>query len=174
MGVVASAFAFVNKLRVGKIKPANGSIYDFKIAALNGEVIDFNEYRGKRLLIVNTASKCVYTSQYEELQELHEQFPNEVTVLGFPSNDFLWQDPGSNVSIQNFCSTHYGVTFQMFSKVPVIGSSAHPLFKWLAGRTGTFPSWNFCKYLIDPDGKEVEFFNSKISPTDQKIISKLK
>jgi glutathione peroxidase len=173
MGVFASAFAFVNRLRTGKIKPSEGTIYDFKVPSLSGDMIDFNQFRGKRLLIVNTASKCVYTTQYEELQKLHEALSAKVTILGFPSNDFLWQDPGSDESIRNFCATHYGVTFQMFSKVAVTGSSAHPLFKWLAGRTGTFPTWNFCKYLIDENGKEVFFFNSKTLPSDEKIISRI-
>lgn len=147
-----------------------GSIYDFKIPSLDGKEIDFSQYRGKNLLIVNTASKCGFTPQYEDLQKLHEQYGPQLTILGFPSNDFLWQEPGTNVEIATFCQKNYGVTFQMFEKITVKGKDKHPLYKWLEGMTGKVPSWNFCKYLVNKDATEVKFFPSKVSPFDEEII----
>ncbi|MFZ6014458.1 MAG: glutathione peroxidase [Bacteroidota bacterium] len=149
------------------------SIYDFKIRSLDGKVIDFSRYKGKKLLIVNTASKCAYTPQYADLQKLHENYSDKVVVLGFPSNDFLWQEPGSNQEINNFCQKNYGVTFQMFEKVEVKGRGRHPLYQWLKEKSGETPSWNFCKFLIDKNGEFVAFFNSKKNPLDQEIIDKI-
>ena len=151
-----------------------GSIYDFKINSLDGELIDFTTYKGSYLLIVNTASKCGYTPQYEDLQKLNLQMGNKVKVLGFPANNFLWQEPGSNMEIAEFCRKNYGVSFQMFEKISVKGSDQHPLYKWLEAKTGEAPSWNFCKYLIDPTGKVIGFYSSKVNPMDNQIISKIK
>lgn len=148
------------------------SIYDFKIAALDGKVIDFSQYKGKTLLIVNTASKCGYTPQYTELQQLHEQYGNKITILGFPANNFGAQEPGTNLEIAEFCKANYGVTFQMFEKVSVKGDDQHELYKWLKEKTGQEPSWNFCKYLVKPDGT-VTFLNSKVKPMDKQIIDAL-
>ena len=152
---------------------AEGSIYDFTINSLEGKPINFSQYKGKTLLIVNTASKCGYTYQYEGLQKLHEQFGDKVTVLGFPANNFLWQEPGSNDEIANFCQKNYGVTFQMFEKVSVKGRDAHPLYKWLAAKSGERPSWNFCKYIIDKQGNVIAFFDKKVDPLNEKIIEKI-
>ena len=105
---------------------AQGSIYDFKLNALNGEPVDFAQYKGKYLLVVNTASKCKYTPQYAELEKLHEQFGDKVAVLGFPANNFLWQEPGSNEEINEFCVKNFGVKFQMFEKVSVKGKDKAP------------------------------------------------
>jgi glutathione peroxidase len=149
------------------------SIYDFTIESLNGEPIDFSRYRGKKLLIVNTASKCGYTPQYEDLQKLHELYGDKVTVLGFPANNFLWQEPGSNNEIAMFCQKNYGVTFQMFEKVSVKGRHRHPLYTWLKEKSGHAPSWNFCKYLIDANGNVIGFFGPKVKPTDQEILSRI-
>ena len=148
------------------------SIYDFKIAALDGKVIDFSQYKGKTLLIVNTASKCGYTPQYTELQQLHEQYGNKITILGFPANNFGAQEPGTNLEIAEFCKANYGVTFQMFEKVSVKGDDQHELYKWLKEKTGQEPSWNFCKYLVKPDGT-VTFLNSKVKPMDKQIMDAL-
>lgn len=150
-----------------------GSLYDFKMKALDGELIDFAKYRGKNLLIVNTASKCGYTYQYEDLQKLHEQYGDKVTVLGFPANNFLWQEPGSNNEIAEFCQKNYGVTFQMFEKISVKGKDQHPLYQWLKAKSGESPSWNFCKYLIDKEGNFVAFYGKKINPLDKEIIEKI-
>lgn len=140
---------------------AEGSIYDFKLRSLDGKLIDFSQYRGKRLLIVNTASKCGYTPQYADLQELHERYGNSIVILGFPSNNFLWQEPGSNDEIARFCQKNYGVSFQMFEKIAVKGSKKHPLYKWLAAKAGKSPSWNFCKYYVSSDGNNVIFLSPR-------------
>ena len=152
---------------------AAGSIYDFTINSLEGKPIDFSQYKNKTLLIVNTASKCGYTYQYEDLQKLHEQFGNKVTVLGFPANNFLWQEPGNNDEIASFCQKNYGVTFQMFEKISVKGSDAHPLYKWLTEKSGERPSWNFCKYVIDKKGNVIGFYGPKVKPLDNEIIEKI-
>jgi glutathione peroxidase len=148
------------------------SLYDFKVNSLDGTPIDFSKYKGKTLLIVNTASKCGYTPQYAELQKLHEQYGNKITILGFPANNFGGQEPGSNSEIGEFCKKNYGVTFQMFEKVSVKGDDQHPLYAWLKEKTGQEPTWNFCKYLVKPDGT-VKFFNSKVKPLDSEILAGL-
>lgn len=148
------------------------SLYDFKINSLEGSTIDFSQYKGKTLLIVNTASKCGYTPQYAELQKLHEQYGSKITILGFPANNFGGQEPGTNSEIGEFCKKNYGVTFQMFEKISVKGDDQHPLYAWLKEKTGQEPTWNFCKYLIKPDGT-VKFFNSKVKPLDSEIVAGL-
>lgn len=147
------------------ITTSAGSIYDFKINSIDGDVIDFSQYKGKTLLIVNTASKCGYTPQYAELQQLHEQYGSKVTILGFPANNFGGQEPGSNLQIAEFCEKNYGVTFQMFEKISVKGDDQHPLYAWLKEKTGKEPGWNFCKYLVKPDGT-VKFFASATKPME--------
>jgi glutathione peroxidase len=146
------------------------NLYDFKVDSIDGKQIDFSQYKGKTLLIVNTASKCGYTPQYEELQKLHELYGSKVTILGFPANNFGGQEPGTNVQIAEFCKANYGVTFQMFEKISVKGSDQHPLYAWLKEKTGEQPSWNFCKYLVKPDGT-VKYFKSSVKPME--IVSEL-
>lgn len=160
---------FVTNLFGQPQAPVN-SIYDLKIASLEGTVVDFSQYKGKTLLIVNTASKCGYTYQYSDLQKLHEQYGDKVVILGFPANNFLWQEPGSNSEIASFCEKNYGVTFQMFEKISVKGRDKHPLYKWLAEESGETPSWNFCKYVVNRDGKVLAFFGPKTNPLDKQII----
>jgi len=152
---------------------ASGSIYHFKIKSLDGKEIDFSAFKGKKLLIVNTASKCGFTPQYADLEKLHEMYGNKVVILGFPANNFLWQEPGSNAEIAGFCQKNYGVKFQMFEKVSVKGSDKHPLYKWLEAKSGKSPSWNFCKYLVDADGNVVAFYPSKVNPLDKQIIDQI-
>jgi glutathione peroxidase len=149
------------------------SIYDFKMKSLSGKEVDFSQFLGKNLLIVNTASKCGYTYQYKGLQKLHEQYGDKVTVLGFPANNFLWQEPGSNKNIEEFCEINYGVTFPMFEKVSVKGSDQHPLYTWLQHKSGKKPSWNFCKYLIDKSGNVTAFFDKGVEPLDKQIVDKI-
>ena len=151
---------------------APSSLYDFKINALDGKVIDFSQYKGKTILIVNTASECGYTPQYADLQKLHETYGSQVTILGFPANNFGGQEPGTNAEIATFCKKNYGVSFQMFEKISVKGADQHPLYAWLKEKTGQEPSWNFCKYLVKPDGT-VKFFKSSVKPMDQQIVSEL-
>lgn len=169
IGGIVSFFSF-KFFRTDKIEPVSGSIYDFTIPSIEGKEINFAQYKGKKLLIVNTASKCGYTPQYAGLQKLHEQYGDIVTVLGFPANNFLWQEPGSNEEIATFCERNYGVTFQMFEKISVKGKDKHPLYKWLAFKTDETPTWNFCKYLVSEDGKTVQFFSNKVEPLDNKIV----
>jgi glutathione peroxidase len=152
---------------------ATGSIYEFRLTGLDGTPIDFERFRGKNLLIVNTASQCGYTPQYKTLQELHETYGDRVTVLGFPANNFLWQEPGTNEEIAAFCEKNFGVTFQMFEKISVRGSDQHPLYRWLSAKAGKRPSWNFCKYLVDKEGKVTGFFGPKVSPLDESIIKQI-
>jgi glutathione peroxidase len=148
------------------------SIYDFKMNSLDGQEIDFKKYKGKTLLLVNVASKCGYTPQYGDLEKLHEQFGDKVVVLGFPANNFGSQEPGTNTEIAEFCQKNYGVKFQMFEKISVKGPDQHPLYQFLKEKTGEEPSWNFCKYLVKPDGT-VKFFNSKVKPLDSQIVDAL-
>jgi glutathione peroxidase len=149
------------------------SIYDFKMKSLSGKEVDFSQFLGKNLLIVNTASKCGYTYQYKGLQKLHEQYGDQVAVLGFPANNFLWQEPGSNSNIEEFCQINYGVSFHMFEKLSVKGLNQHPLYAWLQFKSGKKPSWNFCKFIIDKSGNVTGFFDSTVDPLDKKIISKI-
>jgi glutathione peroxidase len=151
----------------------SGSIYDFKMKSIDGRLVDFEQFRGRNLLIVNTASKCGYTPQYETLQQLHETYGDRVTVLGFPANNFLWQEPGSNEEIASFCRKNYGVTFPIFEKISVRGFDQHPLYKWLSAKSGKKPGWNFCKYLVDSNGDVKAFYGPKVSPMDENIIKQI-
>lgn len=154
------------------ITTAGPSIYDFKINSLDGKEIDFARYKGKTLLIVNVASECGHTPQYADLQKLHEEYGDKVVVLGFPANNFGGQEPGTNQEIAQFCKKNYGVAFQMFEKISVKGEDQHPLYQWLKEKSGHEPTWNFCKYLVKPDGT-VKFFPSKVKPLDTEIINAL-
>ena len=154
------------------------SIYDFKLKSIDGTTIDFSSFKGKKLLIVNTASECGYTPQYEGLQELYKKYGDKVAVIGFPCNDFGGQEPGGNTEIQSFCSKNYGVTFQMMDKVSVKGDNMAPIYKWLTdpalnGWNSEKPNWNFCKYLINEEGKLINFFNSAAKPMSDDIVKKL-
>jgi glutathione peroxidase len=176
--VAATHILFSNMLswingKFSGAKAIQGSIYDFKMKSLSGKEIDFGQFRGKKLLIVNTASRCSYTGQLEDLQKLHEQYADRVTVLGFPANDFLWQEPGSNHDIAEFCSINYGVSFQLFEKISVKGRTMHPLFRWLKAKTGKSPTWNFSKYLVDEKGSAAEFFQPTVKPLDSKILDRI-
>jgi glutathione peroxidase len=153
------------------VTPAS-TLYEFKLPAIDGQVIDFSKYKGKTVLIVNTASKCGYTPQYADLQKLNDTFGNKVVILGFPANNFGGQEPGANAEIASFCTKNYGVTFQMFEKVSVKGEDQAPLFAFLKEKTGQEPTWNFCKYLVKPDGT-VKFFASKVNPMAKEITDEL-
>ena len=152
-----------------------GSIYDFKVKGLEGQEIDLAQYKGKKILIVNTASKCGYTPQYEELQKLYDQYKGKLVIIGFPANNFGGQEPGSNAEIGEFCKRNYGVTFPMAEKVSVVGDDIHPLFKYLteeAKKLGTpdpVVKWNFTKFLVDEKGKLVKVFPSKVKPLSEEI-----
>ena len=148
-----------------------GSIYDFELNALSGESIDLSKYKGKHVLLVNVASKCGYTYQYDGLQKLHEEFGDKLVVLGFPANNFAKQEPGSSDEIATFCKKNYGVLFQMFEKIDVTGKNQHPLYNWLGtkelnGWNDKSPHWNFWKYLIDDKGTLLKVYNSKAKPME--------
>jgi len=155
---------------------AKASIYDFKIKSLDGkQVIDFAQYKGKKIVILNVASKCGFTPQYADWEAFYEKNKDKVVVLGFPANDFMMQEPGSNSEIAEFCQKNYGVTFQMFDKIEVTGKNKHPLYKWLSdkslnGWNDQEPSWNFCKYVVDENGNLVSFFASEIKPNNPEFI----
>jgi glutathione peroxidase len=150
-------------------------IYDFQLETLNGKKASLKEYKGKALLIVNTASRCGYTPQYQELQSLYETYKSKgLVLLGFPSNDFGGQEPGSNQEIAKFCQQNYGVTFPMFSKGPVSGVGKQPLFKYLTEETEADlkgeVNWNFEKFLVDKKGKVVARFRSSVEPKSKPVI----
>jgi glutathione peroxidase len=151
-------------------KAAPESFYDLKTDTLDGKPADLGLYKGKVTLVVNVASKCGYTPQYTGLEKLHEELaPKGFAVLGFPSNDFGGQEPGSAEEIQQFCKLTYGVTFPMFSKlVTKAGPTQSPIYGYL-GQTGHLPTWNFCKYLIGKDGKVIAFYPSKVTPDSPEL-----
>lgn len=154
----------------------DNSIYQFKVEDIYGDVFDFSNLKGKKIMIVNTASKCGLTPQYEKLQSLFEKYGNEkFIIIGFPSNNFLFQEPGSNEEISTFCKANYGVSFPMMSKISVIGSDKHPVYKFLTEKekNGVLDSrvtWNFQKYLLDEDGKLNRVISPRIQPDDKTII----
>ena len=156
---------------VALMMPA-GSLYELKMSSIDGKMIDFSAYKGKTLLIVNVASKCGYTPQYTDLQKLQDTYGSKVTILAFPANNFKGQEPGSNAEIAEFCKQNYGVTFQMFEKISVIGADQHPLYAWLKEKTGSEPTWNFCKYIVKADGT-VKFFNQKVNPMAKEILDEI-
>lgn len=173
VAVVMGLAAFISRLMPEGDGNIPSSLYDLKMKALDGREIDFSQYKGKHLLIVNTASKCGYTPQYADLEKLHETYGDRVVVLGFPANNFLWQEPGSNEEIASFCQKNYGVSFQLFEKISVKGRDQHPLYQWLKSKSGQSPSWNFCKYTVSPDGEKVSFFSSKVTPMSEEIMKAL-
>lgn len=145
------------------------SFFHLHAITITGEEISFEKFRNKKVLLVNLASQCGYTPQYKELEELHKLNKNEITVLGFPSNDFGGQEPGNDDEIVQFCKVNFGVTFQLFHKGHVTGNEKQPVYEWLcdAAKNGwnkQEPTWNFCKYLIDEKGNLVNFFSSSVSP----------
>src|SRR6476620_8001953 len=154
------------------------SIYDFKVPGLIGGTIDFSKYKGKKILIVNTASKCGNTPQYAELEELYKKYSNTLVIVGFPANNFGAQEPGSNDEISDFCKKNYGVTFPMAEKVSVKGDDIHPLFQYLvdeAAKMGVQDpiKWNFTKFLLDEHGKLIAVIHNKVNPMSEEVTKYL-
>jgi len=152
--------------------------YSLSFRTITGEIYDFKQLKGKKVLIVNTASKCGFTPQFKDLEALHQKYGSNLVILGFPSNDFAGQDPGSNSEIKAFCELNYGVTFQMMEKSSVRGKDKNPVFLWLTDKTmngwyDTQPGWNFNKYLIDENGKLIQHFGSKVKPLSELITQNL-
>ena len=143
------------------------TLYDFKITNIDGQPVDLAQYKGKVALVVNVASKCGYTKQYKGLESLYREYKDKgFEILGFPSNDFGAQEPGTEAEIKSFCSLTYDITFDMFSKVAVNGSSMSDVYKYLTQTTGNQVQWNFNKFLVDKEGKVVKYYASGVSPED--------
>jgi glutathione peroxidase len=155
------------------------NIYHIEVQTISGETVKMEKYKGKTLLIVNTASKCGFTGQYDGLQKLYETYKDRgFAVLGFPSNDFMKQEPASNEEIGAFCRINYGVTFPMFEKISVKGDDQHPLYTYLTTKEtnpdfGGKISWNFNKFLISSDGKVINRFGSRTKPEDKNLIASI-
>lgn len=155
------------------------TIYEFQFTSLIGEKIDFSQYKGKKILIVNTASKCGFTPQYEELEKLYQENKNTLIIVGFPANNFGEQEPGTNEEISAFCEQNYGVSFPMSEKISVKGEDMAPIYKWLTQKKwnkvkDNEVKWNFQKYLIDENGKFVEVFESSVKPLSDELLTYLK
>ena len=171
---ILTSFSFNNKTNNSMIN----SIYDIAITSLEGKTIDLNDFKGKKILFVNVASKCGFTSQYKNLQKLHDTYGEKVEIIGIPCNQFGSQEPGTAAEIKEFCTKNYGVSFLMSEKSQVKGANQHPLYKWLTNKSenGIQDSeviWNFQKYLVDENGKLMQVFKSGVNPLDDSITSLL-
>ena len=152
------------------------SFFNLEANSIKGKATKMEEFKGKRILVVNVASKCGLTPQYAELETLYQKYSDKLVILGFPSNDFFRQEPGNNEEIASFCSKNYSVTFPLFEKIKVKGSKKHGVYDWLTdskqnGWNKKGPSWNFTKYLIDEDGKLIKRFSPRTSPLSDQITS---
>ena len=158
---------------------AQSSFYSLSAKTIDGEDISFEQFKGKKVLVVNVASKCGFTPQYEDLESLYKVYGgDDFTIIGFPANNFMKQEPGTNEEIKAFCTSNYGVSFQMMSKISVKGDDIHPVYQWLTqkeknGVKDSNVKWNFQKYLIDENGKLVGVFSPKTKPFSEEITSKL-
>ena len=150
----------------------NGTAYDYEFNSIDGDLIALSQYKGKVIVVVNVASRCGYTPQYEDLQTLWSEYKSKnLVVLGIPTNNFR-QEPGNNKEIKNFCQTNFGITFPMTEKISVIGNNSHPFYKWARKDygIGAIPKWNFHKIIIGKDGKVAETFSSITKPSSKKFI----
>lgn len=173
-----------------------GTIYDFKVPGLDGSGdINFADFKGKKIMIVNTASACGNTPQYKDLETLYEKYKDKLVIVGFPANNFGAQEPGTNAEIKEFCTKNYGVTFPMAEKISVKGDDIHPLYKWLVSQSQEMAktvtgqtskdyawknflrdpvSWNFTKFLLDENGKLIAVFHNKVNPMSDEVLQYLK
>ncbi len=159
--------------------PDNGSIHSFKVKSIEGGTIDFAKFKGKKILVVNTASKCGYTPQYDALQKVYDQYKDKLVIVGFPANNFGGQEPGSDGEIQEFCKARFGVKFPLASKVSVKGEDMAPIYQWLTSKAknGVLDAdikWNFNKFLLDENGKMIAYFPSKVTPDSEEILKYVK
>lgn len=171
--IMLSLFGF------SKNKAQAKSIHSFKVEALDGSTIDFSKFKGKKILVVNTASECGFTPQYADLEKLYETYINKLVIVGFPANNFGGQEPGANHEIATFCQKNYGVTFPMAAKISVKGGDIAPIYKFLTqkkenGVKDTEVKWNFTKILLDEKGHILDSFESKITPMSENITNYLK
>lgn len=160
------------------ISAQNADLYSYSFIDIDGKEVSMSQFKGKKILIVNVASKCGYTPQYEGLQKLHEQYGNKVTIIGFPCNQFMKQEPDGESEIKEFCQKNYGVEFLMASKIDVKGEEQHPIYTWLTSKqlNGVEESkvgWNFQKYLIDEEGKYLQLFEPGVEPLAEELTGKL-
>ena len=160
--------------KIKSIKP----FYDLSINDINGDLIDLKSFKGKKIMLVNVASKCGYTDQYSDLQELYQTHSEKLEIIGIPCNDFGRQEPGSAEEIKSFCNVNYGVTFPLASKQKIKSKPISNLYEWLSnpelnGWNSALPSWNFCKYIIDEEGELIHFFRSGVNPNDSEILELL-
>lgn len=151
------------------------SFYDLKAETLDGQIVEFSSFRGKKVLLVNTASECGFTPQYEALQAMHKKFGDRLIIVGLPTNDFGGQEPLDNASIGAFCTRNYGVDFLMLQKCSTRGQNQHPVFAWLTqqklnGRSSSRIWWNFQKYLVDENGQLIDFYYSFTKPNSRRIV----
>ena len=166
-------------LTMSHINAQDLDIYSYSFINIEGEKVDLSSFKGKKILFVNVASKCGFTGQYKQLQQLHEEYGDNLVLIGFPCNQFAKQEKGSEAEIQTFCKKNYGVEFLMASKIDVKGKSQHPIYNWLTSKklNGVKRSkvrWNFNKYLVDENGQFVAHFKTRINPKDDKITTLLK
>ncbi len=168
----------VRPVEVPSTKNMTSSFFQFTVNSLDGKPVSLEQFRGKKIIVLNVASKCGYTPQYADWEKYYTENKENVVVLGFPANDFMSQEPGSSDEIAAFCEKNYGVTFPMFDKVHVKGDDIAPLYRWLTdpaqnGWNSQEPSWNFCKYLINEQGELTHFFASKVKPDSPEFLSAL-
>jgi glutathione peroxidase len=167
----------LNFITMNGLSQTNRSFHDFSVLTLEGEEFDLAKLKGKKVLVVNTASKCGFTPQYEGLQKLYEQYGGDsFTIIGFPANNFMRQEPGTNKDIRQFCTRNYGVSFPMMAKISVKGRDIHPVYQWLTrkdenGKMNSSVKWNFQKYLVDEDGRLVGMFPPRTKPSDPRILN---
>lgn len=155
------------------------SIYNYKINSIDGKPINLAAFKGKKILFVNVASECGFTKQYSELQELHKKYKDKLVIIGLPCNQFGGQEPGTAMEIQSFCQRNFGVEFLITEKINVKGNEQHPIYQWLTkkelnGAKNSGVKWNFQKYLVDENGKFIDYYYSITNPLSEKIIKHLK
>jgi glutathione peroxidase len=152
-------------------QPSDRTVYEFTLNSIDKQPVPLANFKGKVLLIVNVASRCGFTPQYKGLEAIYLKYKDQgLEILGFPANDFLWQEPGDEKQIKEFCTLNYEVTFPMFAKLHVKGGDIAPLYAYLTGATGESVSWNFNKFLVGRDGKVVTHFGSKVTPEDPALV----
>lgn len=159
-----------------ELVPNAASIYDFQMKNIDGKEVSLKKYEGKVILVVNVASKCGLTPQYEGLEALYEKYKSKgLVILGFPANDFLSQEPGTDAEIREFCTTKYKVTFPMFSKITVLGDNTHDLYRWLIEQSGDKNpiEWNFAKFIVDRTGTKVFRFSPKAKPQSEAVVKQI-
>jgi len=176
--IILSVF-FINETNLNNTDMSSqSSLYDITINSITGEAINLEDFKGKKILFVNTASECGFTGQYEDLEKLHKTYKDKLVVIGIPCNQFGGQEPGTLTEIKTFCEVNYGVTFLMAEKVDVKGDNQHPLYAWLTkkelnGVKSSSVKWNFQKYLIDENGNYIDFYYSLTKPLSSKITKQL-